>query len=203
VFAQNDSVFAGISFPSDAAPVLADIDNDGDLDLVIGMLFGDLRCYMNIGSRNKPIWSRNDTLFANVSVDQNSHPAFADLDNDGRLDLIIGEYNGNFTFYKNNFAITSVKDKPVSALSGYRLYQNYPNPFNPSTTISYQIQNTGLVSLIVYDVLGRAIRTLVSEEVARGDHSVQFSGADLPSGVYLCTLKAGDFVSTKKMILLK
>ncbi len=90
------------------------------------------------------------------------------------------------------------------------LKQNYPNPFNPSTTIEYSIPNvetlhvTSLhVSLKIYDVLGREIATLVNQKQAPGNFSVKFDASSLPSGIYFYTLRAGNFVATKKMILLK
>jgi hypothetical protein len=85
----------------------------------------------------------------------------------------------------------------------YELMQNYPNPFNPTTTISYQILRNGLVSLIVYDALGREVQTLVNEEKARGKYSVEFNADNLPSGVYFYKLSAGNFFEVKKLLLIK
>lgn len=92
----------------------------------------------------------------------------------------------------------------------YQLYQNYPNPFNPTTTIQYSIpvvetQNAAsqLVIINVYDVLGRKITTLVNEQKSPGRYHVKFNANDIPSGIYFYQLSAGNFVSTKKMILLK
>ncbi len=90
---------------------------------------------------------------------------------------------------------------------GFELSQNYPNPFNPTTTIEYSIpvnfsplQN---VQLKIYDVLGREVATLVNKKQAPGNYSVKFDASNLNSGVYFYTLRAGNFVSTKKMILMK
>jgi hypothetical protein len=85
----------------------------------------------------------------------------------------------------------------------FQLFQNYPNPFNPTTIISYQIPKSGFVSLVVYDALGREIKTLVNEEKVLGKYSVEFNASNLPSGVYFYTLKAGEYISTKKMIIVK
>ena len=85
----------------------------------------------------------------------------------------------------------------------FSMAQNYPNPFNPSTLISYQLSTNSHTKLVVYDLLGREIRTLVNEAKPAGKYTVNFSAADLPSGVYFYKLTAGDFSSTKKMMLVK
>jgi hypothetical protein len=87
--------------------------------------------------------------------------------------------------------------------SEYILQQNYPNPFNPSTKIKYQIPETGFVSLKVFDVLGNEVADLVSENKPTGSYEVTFDASNLPTGVYFYTLSAGEFVSTKKMLLIK
>jgi len=103
-------------------------------------------------------------------------------------------------------------DYNENIIDNYRLSQNYPNPFNPVTTITYQIPQTGFVSLKVYDLLGREIATLVNEEKPAGSYEVQFNShsgegrsaiGGLTSGIYFYQLKAGDYTETKKMILLR
>jgi hypothetical protein len=83
------------------------------------------------------------------------------------------------------------------------LYQNYPNPFNPETTIKYQIPTPGLVTLKVYDILGREVSTLVNENKIEGSYDFTFNATRFPSGVYIYQLRVNDYVSSKKMILLK
>ena len=80
---------------------------------------------------------------------------------------------------------------------------NYPNPFNPATEIRYNIPKNALVKIKVYDIIGREIITLVNEFKSAGNYSVVFDGTNLPSGIYFYTLEAGDFIGTKKMVLLK
>jgi len=101
--------------------------------------------------------------------------------------------------------ITSIKVLDQNKLMHNRfiLEQNYPNPFNPTTTIAYEITQQGFVTLKVYDILGREVATLVNEEKPSGNYEVEFGGIGLPSGVYFYTLKVGDFIQTRKMILLK
>jgi hypothetical protein len=100
--------------------------------------------------------------------------------------------------------VTSVQDRPARA-AVYALDQNYPNPFNPSTKIQYSIASAGLVSLKVFDVLGRQVAELVNRHQAAGNYSVDFRAGNMKSssGVYFCVLRAGSFVSVKKMLLVK
>jgi hypothetical protein len=104
VFTVNTTTFTGVTFPSYGRPILADFDNDGDYDLTIGDNWGTVKYYRNDGDVSTPVWVRFDAMFAGIEVDQGPHPGFADLDADGRKDMILGEYNGNFTYYKNLFA---------------------------------------------------------------------------------------------------
>ncbi len=85
----------------------------------------------------------------------------------------------------------------------YSLKQNYPNPFNPSTKISFSLPKAGDVKLIVFDILGREVATLVNGYTGAGNHTVDFNASNLSSGVYLYKIQAGDFTETRKMILMK
>lgn len=85
----------------------------------------------------------------------------------------------------------------------YSLKQNYPNPFNPSTTIEFSLPEASAVDLSVYDITGRKIETLINGYRESGTYQVNWSGLTQPAGIYLCTLKAGDFVHTRKLIFAK
>jgi photosystem II stability/assembly factor-like uncharacterized protein len=85
----------------------------------------------------------------------------------------------------------------------FKLSQNYPNPFNPSTTFGYSIPTRSKVVMKVYDILGNEIETLVNEEKPIGTYEVTWYAENLPSGVYLYQLRAGSFIETKKMVLMK
>ncbi|MEI7483100.1 MAG: T9SS type A sorting domain-containing protein [Ignavibacteriota bacterium] len=85
----------------------------------------------------------------------------------------------------------------------YILYQNYPNPFNPVTKINYNIPKNGFVSLRVYDMLGREIRTLVNEEKPAGSYSVDFNATEFSTGVYFYKLESKEFTDVKRMLLIK
>ena len=98
---------------------------------------------------------------------------------------------------------SDVNGHPVAAPGEFALGQNYPNPFNPMTTIEFSLPKEGFVELCVYDLLGRVAATLVKEELNAGKQQIQFDASGLESGSYLYRLQAGNFFSTKKMILLK
>jgi len=85
----------------------------------------------------------------------------------------------------------------------YCLYQNYPNPFNPITTIKFDLPKDGLITLEIYDILGRRITTLVNEPRTAGSYEQVFDASSLASGVYVYKIQSGDYVNSKKMILLK
>ncbi|MEJ2054431.1 MAG: T9SS type A sorting domain-containing protein [Calditrichaceae bacterium] len=85
----------------------------------------------------------------------------------------------------------------------YALEQNYPNPFNPKTTIKYQLSSAGKVQLKIYNILGQAIQTLVSEQQKAGKYQVTWDASRFPSGVYFYRIEAGDFVKTRRMLLIK
>ncbi len=99
-------------------------------------------------------------------------------------------------------SITGVPSTNGEAYS-FSLGQNFPNPFNPTTVISYQLPTNTLVTLKVYDILGRLVKTLVEEQQALGNHSVTFNAINLSSGVYFYRFTAGSYVNTKKLMLLK
>jgi hypothetical protein len=103
-----------------------------------------------------------------------------------------------------NSTISGVEwDQQELSNSSFILMQNYPNPFNPITNITYTIFDGSKVTLIVYNVLGDEIATLVNSEKSAGTYEVPFDANGLSSGIYLYKLQAGEFVQTKKMILLK
>ena len=106
-------------------------------------------------------------------------------------------------FYDINFPVSVPNIAEGIFAEEFHLSQNYPNPFNPSTRIQYSVNSTQKVTLKVYDLLGREITALVNEEKPAGQYEVEFNGTNLPSGIYFYQLKAGSFVETKKMILLK
>jgi len=97
---------------------------------------------------------------------------------------------------------TNVNDKNVLPQE-YLISQNYPNPFNPSTTISYALPKSEMVTIRIYNILGQMVRTLVNQNESAGTHTVSFKADDLTSGIYFYSIQAGSFNQVKKMMLLK
>jgi len=120
----------------------------------------------------------------------------------GAFDTTWSEGSDGFVTYLS-FDTTNVVRENHSIPSSISLNQNYPNPFNSSTTISYTIPKSGIVELKLYDLLGREVTTLVNRKQIAGSYRVQFDGKNLSSGTYFIRMKAGDFVKTQKMVLLK
>jgi hypothetical protein len=121
---------------------------------------------------------------------------------------------GLFVAFANG-AVTKLPDLPTGIGDQnplfpleYALHQNYPNPFNPATTIKYDLKESGLVKLNIYNLLGQKIRTLINTVQDVGYKNAVWdgrndSGSSVASGIYIYRLEAGDFVSTRKMILMK
>lgn len=115
----------------------------------------------------------------------------------------VGIDGANKRLYFDRFgAVTSVNNES-GIPSLYSLSQNYPNPFNPTTKIDFSIPENSLVTLKVYDILGKQVGVLVNKEFTAGSYTVDFNASSLAAGVYFYTLNAGDFTDTKKLVLVK
>ncbi|MCH8035469.1 MAG: T9SS type A sorting domain-containing protein, partial [Bacteroidetes bacterium] len=109
----------------------------------------------------------------------------------------IEEYNNNFS------SLAYDPEEPVYTITDYRLYHNYPNPFNPKTTIRYDLPQDGIVTIKIYDILGQEIETLLNEFKNADRYEIEFNAAGLASGVYIYRIKVNEFITSKKMILLR
>jgi xylan 1,4-beta-xylosidase len=109
-----------------------------------------------------------------------------------------------FYFSDTTYSSTSIEDLPSNGTpKSFFLGQNYPNPFNPSTTIQFSIPRNSFVTLRLFDALGKHVNDLVSEKLQAGDYHVQWNAQNLASGVYFYRLMAGNFIDTRKTVLLK
>jgi hypothetical protein len=112
------------------------------------------------------------------------------------LVFVVGYFNGS--------GVTAVPESYAEGIpKEIRLDQNYPNPFNPSTTISFSLPSRSVVSLKVFDLLGREVATIVQEDLSPGSYSRLWHADGLATGVYFCRLQAGSFTQTKKLVFLR
>jgi glucuronoarabinoxylan endo-1,4-beta-xylanase len=125
----------------------------------------------------------------------------ATLNSGASLFVALARATGTTT---NSLVYTSTSVEQVSAgPASFSLEQNYPNPFNPSTTLRFQVPKTGFVSLKVFDLLGREEASLVDEQLQGGTYQVKWDASGCASGMYLCTLRSGNVVESRKLALVK
>ena len=129
-----------------------------------------------------------------------------DLNNGNHLADISGTIKASRIDFEHPFALfspsTNINSEKLTA-GNYKLSQNYPNPFNPITTINYTIPKAEHVTIKIYDILGKLVKTIVDKEQREGTYQAQFNGSNLSSGVYFYQIEADNFVQAKKMIVLK
>lgn len=198
-FKVDNSILSRVNFLYDSRPAFADVDNDGDFDLVVGSRDGRLIFYENTGTSKYPYFELNKDLFKDVRVKQNASPGFADLDGDGRPELVVGDYSGNFFYYKANFPLNLVnfyaraKENPV-------LHQWNNNPFERDYTLSFKISKARellnpfkpeFVLINVYNLQGELIQTIYSGFLRPGTHEIKLDleKALKKTGAYLYTIQ--------------
>ena len=138
-------------------------------------------------SWEEQISGTNNTLHSIHFVDQNTGWAVGD---DA---TILHTTDGGVTFVEESDGVPTE----------FSLEQNYPNPFNPATRIQYAVASKQYISLEIYDILGNEVAMLVNEQKPPGTYEVEFDGTNLPSGIYFYKIQAGNYVETKKMVLMK
>jgi hypothetical protein len=144
-------------------------------------------------------WNAIGFVEGNGTTTNQSDYSFIDGDvNAGRY-----RYRLKQTDFDGSFEYSNEIEVEILLPNEFSLDQNYPNPFNPTTTIKYSIPKEGLVTLKVYNVIGEEVAALVNEIKQVGNYNLTFDAENFSSGVYLYRLKAGSFVETKKMILMK
>ncbi|MAJ33900.1 MAG: hypothetical protein CMF95_05115, partial [Candidatus Marinimicrobia bacterium] len=239
IFSSSDSLLHALTISSEteisnwpislngssiSESIIIDLDDDEDLEIITPSYNGYLNIFHHDGFpyHNFPYISQ-DSIKSSASIQ--------DLDNDGDYELIFGtnrnlnvldinEIGGeqySWTSYRGNSMRTGFYDVSLSELSldnldiprEYSLGNNYPNPFNPTTQINYSIPKNSDIKLIIYDLLGNKVKTLLDDKYqSAGFKNIKWNGtnelgAKTSSGIYFYTLKAGSFYQTKKMILIK
>ena len=197
---DKDTLSFGSVQISDSLTKSLAIINNSNLEIEINRILNrDSAFYVNT---SLPITiSPNDTDTIEVSFKPESVKDYSD-------DLYI-QWNKENERISQVVSLTGTTDlvsvglPPLINPIRFSLNQNFPNPFNPSTLIRFQIASPGLTTLKVYDILGRELKTLVNEYKSIGEYETIFNAIDLPTGVYFYRLRSGNFIETKKMILLK
>jgi hypothetical protein len=118
--------------------------------------------------------------------------------------IVVGSVNlDTVNFYLDTLNVIGIENINSNVPDDFSLGQNFPNPFNPQTKFKFSIKRTSFAELKIFDILGREVKTLVSENLKAGEYEISFNAAGLPSGVYFYRLSAADFSQTKKMVLIK
>lgn len=202
---SNDAIYAGtygsgifVSTDNGANWTQTSLNNQRVLSIVINgenVLAGTLSGGVYLSRDNGLNWIQKneglDTLYIQSLLISN--------------DYIFAGSMGKGVYRRSLSEIVNVKQTSELLPSEYSLHQNYPNPFNPSTNIRFDIPQSALVKLTIYDALGREIATLVNENLSAGSYNYQFStdNFQLGSGIYFYRLTAGEFSETKRLVLLK
>ncbi len=194
-FTQVTTSFEGIQVSGNSKPFFADFDGDGDCDLVVGTTDGKLVYYRNDGSPTTPTFVYvTDTFVSDKGPIGEAAPFFADIDGDNDLDLFLGSYRGGIEFYRQiSTAVPTTTERQLP--QSFVLHQNYPNPFNPSTTIRFDLSEEGRVTLVVFDLLGQHISTILDAHRAPGSYQVHWNAESVGTGTYFYRL---DFVPLLK-----
>jgi hypothetical protein len=204
-------------------PVTADLDNDGDLEVVAAMKSGMVY-----------VFHHDATLFnnfpTNLSGNIESSPAIGDLDGDDDYEIAFGTTSGlqvfdiktdmgnrhSWKLHRGNLERTGLYDITLTSIDPktdiipdkFYVSPNYPNPFNPSTQIDiYTVQKSDL-TVNIFDATGRLVNTLIDENLEAGSYSIKWQGKDrkgqsMPTGVYFIQVESGVEISTQKMVLIK
>jgi hypothetical protein len=127
---------------------------------------------------------------------------FVVLRSNGVDSLFFASWDGGFYGYAN--IITHIANEPkYSTPQHFSLQQNFPNPFNSETTIQFNVARSSHVTIDIHDLLGRPLQTIIDGNLVAGQYSARIVLPTLPSGIYWCRMRAGNFVETKKLLLLR
>ena len=212
-----------LGYNSLSGPVVADLNNDGDLEVVAAMKSGTVYVFHHDGT----LFNNFPTNFAgNIE----STPTIGDLDNDGDFELVIGTTQGlqvidikseagsrdswkmhRGNLYRNGLygiSLVSIDYDNNVLPEKFFVSQNFPNPFNPTTHVNIQLPERNNLIVSIYDISSRLINTLANDEVDAGFYSIEWNGKDkfgqsVPTGVYFMKVISGDFTATKKMVYIK
>jgi hypothetical protein len=205
-FTSNPSYFGALDVGDNSTPFLFDYNKDGVLDLFSGSRNGDFFYYRNDGTNLAPIWTQVTNKFLPDNFGGNTFPCFADIDNDGDLDLFLGIVKGGLYLYINS-EITNVAEWGLRPVNDYT-FEAYPNPFNPGTQIRIINKEAQLTTIEIFNLLGEKVKSLHNDYLPAGSNYFYWygdnnSGEILTSGVYF--ILASSELNTKaiKVLFLK
>jgi len=178
---------------------IADIDLDNDLDVVATGRSADAVVWYENGGGTPISWNK---YFIDANLDGANFVFAADIDGNIYPDVFATGWNANNVVWYENPSV-GIKFLSNIAPTSYVLSQNYPNPFNPTTAIEFSIPKSEFVTLKIYNTLGEEVTTLVSDMLSAGSYDYEWDASNLASGVYLYRLQAGDYVETRKMVLMR
>ena len=198
---EINGYFGAIDVGSSCVPYVADLDLDGDKDIVAGNLTGDLTYFEN----NEGTWMEDPAQVSGISADQNAAPALADLDNDGDLDLTLGNYDGYFEYYENQHIVFATDTNPEQTTPN--LITNCPNPFKSSTLILFSpnTNTTAIPQVKIYNLKGQLLKKIKMQNFQEGFSALwdgkDENGVKQKSGVYFCKIKTDAKTLYKKIVM--
>ena len=173
--------FGTLDVGSNCVPAIADLDGDGDLDILCGSGFSEIFWMEN----QNGVWVENLDMFAGITPDQNAAPFLGDLDGDGDLDLILGEYSGVFSYYKNLHLNTSVTDSKQQVFKAAA----FPNPFAEAATIQFYLLSASEVTIQVVSITGQMLEEENLGNLPSGANSFNWNAKMLPAGMYFIRIQ--------------
>jgi len=195
--------YFGIDAGTYSSPAFSDVDDDGDFDLFVGSDDQGILLYRNEGTPESATFVP-DTVVS-FPVHFRATPVLADIDGDMDVDLISGVEGGGMVFYRNQEIVSSAgSDSYESSIpQTLILARSYPNPFNPETQIVFELARDTHVSIQIVDLTGRIVSDLTNRDFRKGRNEVRWQAGEMASGIYFCKIRAGESLSTLKLLLMR
>ncbi|MBS4036335.1 MAG: T9SS type A sorting domain-containing protein [Ignavibacterium sp.] len=205
-FELVQNYFSGLDIGDNSTPALFNFSGDGKLELFSGSRHGNIFYYENNGSTQLPEWSLNTNKFLDQNFGGYSSICFVDIDNDSDTDLMFGNVKGGLYFYRN-LSVSNVRNLETNPIR-YSIIESFPNPFNPEVNIVIKLENSGTVSLKVFNLLGKEVKNIYSGYLDSGKYHFRWNGTNdsyvsLSAGHYFILLRTEEKHITHKITYLK